>query len=225
MGYTNKDFLDAYCKKRGLRIREGCDESIGVLMPFVMMDIAYEYYTKNIQKFPAKQWAKKCKVYWAEAYKEFNDFLFNCYDTDMQDAFCDKMDKFKRFIYGDIVALQTKMLRCLPTKSTPEKRQVIAAAMLSNRITKLAADWWFDIYTKTVWIQDIHGKMVPHRENTQNNGLNGCLTWSKNFAVELMKVDPDFEEDMAEEDEAALWAAIEDLKPKVIKFTAFDLNT
>lgn len=221
MEYTNKDFLDAYCKKRGLTMKDEADDSIHVLMPFVMMDVAYEYYTKNILRYKAKQWAKKCKSNWADSYKEFNDFLFQSFDPDMQNAFMDKMDKFKKFMYVDIIALQAKMLRCLPTKSSQEKRQIIAAAMLFNRIAREAQDWWCTFYTKTVHIRTSEG-FLNHQIHTQNGGLNGCLTWSKEFAAEIMKGDPTFEEPISVADEAALWKAVDDFKEKVMKFPTFD---
>lgn len=224
MEYTNKDFLNAYCKKRGLTMKDEADDSIHVLMPFVMMDVAYEYYTKEIKTYKVKQWAKKCKGYWADAYKEFNDFLFDSFDADMQDAFMYKMDKFKKFMYVDIVSLQAKMLRCLPTKSSQQKRQAVAAAMLFNRIARDAQDWWCTFYTKTIHIRTSDG-YLDHNVHTQNGGLNGCITWPKEFATELMKADPTFEESISVSDEQALWNAIEDFKKKVLKFPTFDQNS
>ncbi|MBQ0153936.1 MAG: hypothetical protein KBS70_04025 [Bacteroidales bacterium] len=192
---------------------KNADKAMILLMPFIIMDVAYEYYRRDIKPLELRQLTKKYRKEWKEAYDRFNHYFFDALDADMQDAFCDKMDSFKRFMYLDIVKLQSKMIRCLPDGISAQEKQVVAAALLSNRIARIAQDMWGACY-------QVNGTMP-----SQHSGLNGILTYTKAFAKEYVKGKQAYKEYCPAETEKELYKGISDFTAACFKFVDYDIKT
>lgn len=205
------DFLKAFADKRGYIIAKA-EKAMILLLPFVMMDVAYECFRKDIKPLELQHKAKQYRKNWGEAYTRFNRHFFDTLDPDMQDAFCDKMDSFKRYMYLDIVQLQAKMIRCLPEKLDKHYKQVVASAMLSNRIARIAQDIWGACYK-------VNGDFP-----SQNSGLNGCLTWSRAFAKEYTKdVAEVFNAIVPDANEQELWKGLDSFRQKCFDYVQYDM--
>ncbi len=236
--YTGQDFLDAFAKHYGFTIKEGT-KATAVLLPHIMMNVAYEYYQRDIKPLDLKRELKQYRNRWAESYTKFNRYLFDAFDADMADAFCDKMDDFRRFMYQDIISLQSKMMRCLPVTMDADKRRVMAAAMLSNRIAKLAEKMWFACYVKEVDINnclgrrwfDVDKKGRMHRlepsivrYHCTNNGLSGVLTNTKAFGATYAKDIKEFSNVVEDNVANDLFDGLDAFENKCLRFIDFDRN-
>lgn len=212
MSYSNTDFLKAFADKRGYTIAKA-EKAMILLLPFVMMDVAYECYRKDIMPLELHNKSKQYRKNWSESYTKFNRHFLDTLDPDMTDAFCDKMDSFRRYMYLDILQLQAKMFRCLPDGLNKDIKQVVASAMLCNRISRIAADIWSACYK-------VNGD-IP----SQNNGLNGCLTWSRAFAKEYTKsVAETFNAGISVGVEQELYKGIDSFRQKCFDFVQYDMN-
>lgn len=221
--YTGQDFLDAFAKHYGFTIKEGT-KATAVLLPHIMMNVAYEYYQRDIKPLDLKRELKQYRNRWADAYTRFNRYLFDAFDADMADAFCDKMDEFRRFMYSDIISLQSKMMRCLPDSMDADKRRVMAAAMLSNRIAKLAEKMWYMCYAKEVAVPVTRREQRIMRVHTTNNGLSGVLTNTKAFGELYARGIEDFKEYVEDGVADALFEGIDNFERKCLRFVDFDRN-
>lgn len=213
MEYTNADFCQTFIKRYGWSINNGeTNHNIAPLMPFIMMGVAYTYYENNIRDLKLKHQAKYERNRFKIAYKNFNDTLMKCYDTDMQDAFCDKMEAFQKWLYLDLISLQSKMMRCLPADMKADDRQITSAAMLINRFACIAQKLWGQLYLINGYI------------GTQNSNLNVILGSSREFAKAYVK-DNELMTQYVEDDVADdLYKAISNLENRMYRFIDFDLK-
>ena len=212
MAYTNLQYAEALAKHHGWSITNG-DVAAFLLLPYIIMDVAYEYYRRDIKPLDLKQYTKKCRTNWIEGYTRFNRSMFDALDADMADEFCDKMDKFKRYIYTDLIALQSKMLRVLPLEADAKTRQIVSAALLCNRLARISQDIW--------------GTCFKTRNNTptHNVGLDGVLNWTRQFAASFTRSNADYMTSCETEDLDALFAGLRDFQTKCLRFVEYDMKT
>lgn len=224
--YKSSDFLKAFADRRGYTIEKG-DKAIVLLMPWVMMNVAYEYYCRDILPLKLTQKTKLYRKQWKEAYDKFNSWLFDCFDNDMQDAFCDKMDEFKKFMYQDIVQLQSKMIRCLPQNASAENKQIVSAALLSNRIARVSYDMFSACYSGVVKrTLTINNKKdcVKSIHPATNSGLAGVLSYTTAFAREFVKNDNNYSTEVSVEAQEDMYKSLDSFRVRCFKFIDFDIR-
>lgn len=212
MNYTNNDFCRAFAKKQGWIMKDQNEDNCTLLVPFIIMGVAYDYYRRDIMKLDVRHKAQYERSRFKLAYKRFNDMLFKSYDEDMADAFCDKMDNFQRWLYLDLVSLQAKMIRCLPADMEAKDKQVISAAMLINRFAQISQAIWGELYK-------INGKY-----KSQNMYLNAILASTRGFAKAYVKGNALMLEYTTEEAASNLFKALEDIEEKMGRFITFDMQ-
>ncbi len=205
---TASDITVAYAKGKGWRIINN-DESCVIIMPYIIMDVAYEYYRRDIKDLELDRECKLFRKRFIESYNKFNQDLFNNIPEDMHDAVCDKMDAFRSSLYTDIISLQAKMMRCFPV-GTPQERQVISALLLMNRLARFAQDFWGSFYT---W----------RGSATCNNALNGCLSWTRKLATRYTDGKQGWSGyEMSEEFYNNFIKALDEFREKICRFVDFD---
>lgn len=209
--YTNKDFCDALVIRQGWKKVPNRESNCSLLLPWIMMGVAYTYYERNIKDLTLAHRAQYERNRFKAGYKAFNKALFDCYDLDMQDAFCDKIDAFQRWLYVDLAALQSKMMRCLPPNLSAEDKRVLSAAMLINRFAFISQCVWGRLY------------QVNGRFPSQNSNLNVILGSMRQFAMaytqgNALMTQPVQDEKVADD----LFAGIEAIQKKMLRFIDFD---
>lgn len=85
-----KELADKYLRQRGLRV-DG--DGTQLLVPFYIMDICYQIYTKEVRNQEFRHEARKYLTDFASEYKAFNWDLFRCLDLDETEFVTDEMDR------------------------------------------------------------------------------------------------------------------------------------
>ena len=212
MTYTNNQFCRVFAEHQGWHMKDQKEDNCTLLMPFIIMGVAYDYYRRDIMKLELSHVAQYERNRFKAAYKRFNDTLFNCYDPDMQDAFCDKMESFQKWMYLDLVVLQSKMMRCLPAQLPAQEKQVVSAAMLINRFASIAQAIWGELYK------------INGRYNSQNINLNVILGSTRQFAKAYVKNNSLMLQYTTKEAAENLYKALEDIEDKMGRFIDFDMK-
>lgn len=157
---NTKDIVTTYLKSRELKPHGNHD--VAPIMPFIIMDSAYQLYLKYVLPYPSQREMKKSKNEWGKSYKSFNSEFFSTLDNDQRDLMMDILDEFEEETKDkrDIVFFQ--LLRLLPTNIDVDKRKILASCMTMEVITQSAIIVWEQIYEGA------------YRIDRHNRFLEGC---------------------------------------------------
>lgn len=106
---TNKDILHKFLEGYNKKVLYGNEEDFSPMLPFLLMDFAYQLFTKYLAegKWELKGKSKQARNDWMTAYHEFNSKFFSCFDTDEKVYVTDKMDSLEEFIQHDLVVAES----------------------------------------------------------------------------------------------------------------------
>lgn len=122
---------------RGLVYKTGNRESIAPLMPFLLMDIAYDLWKKKVTPLPLKFEAKQLANAFINDYTSFNKPFFAAFDDDQRDWVIDRMDELGAYLEHDIFITQISLMNLFNDRPI-EEQDVVASILLCGAITQMA---------------------------------------------------------------------------------------
>lgn len=185
-------------------------ETPELMMPHVILDIAYLYYQEYVKKLPLRLDCKKYRRQWAESYKKYNDMLRAELTIDEQDEFSDILDAFTKFIYADAIAFHAKCLRS-ELGVGREHNQTMAAMLLINRICQIAEAWFRRICS------------AADGTGLRCSALCGLVTYSKAMGGAYLKQNG-INTYISESDFAKFEDAVYEWAQKALKFKSYMRN-
>lgn len=219
MGYTNKDYINAFVKYHQCESLnpEQDDEQLDIspLLPFILADTGYNYYMKFVRPLPLKFELKQCRTKMAKAYHEFNRDLFDAFaaiDNDMTDSFIDKMDSFLETLTDHLRVVRVAVMNALPAGTPFGVQQVVAATLMFNHLAKCAQDIW-----KTTFDDGTGG-------DAEHPALNDLMHKTRRFATLYMKQHGQSYADIDGERAEPIQQAINILYRHIVKWVVDDMN-
>lgn len=132
---TKKELALIYLKRQGYNVIHG--EGYDPIMPFIMMDVVFQYYKQLIKMVPLKNELKKYANDWYTNYRILNQSFFRTFDKDEAVEVLDIMDDFENYINNELVFAKIAAMKCFEEEDF-EKREVISICTLCDIIAQLA---------------------------------------------------------------------------------------
>lgn len=151
-----KDIVRAYCRYNGLRIIEGDCGGVEALYPFLLMDLVYGIYQKEIAPVPARHGMKRARSRWKEAYGLFTRGFFAAFNEEERDRIVDVMDEYGKWMEGSVMVARVAMMEGMKDREF-EDQKFLSACMLCNCLSQCAQMVWGMIFL------DERGKPVRNR--------------------------------------------------------------
>ena len=187
---TNTEIVDKYLAH--IHYTKVSGDSILPVMPFIVMDVVYNMYSKTIRPVPAKHKVKLLKRKWEESYNRFDRMFLAAFTPDEQDEVFDRIDNLEDYIanYKTIAEVQT--MNCFSFLDL-EHQKVLACANICNILTHYAAQTWsicyknFDRFKGTKKAGERYYKMdgkIYKEIDTRNKDLDTIEYASEKFMDE-----------------------------------------
>lgn len=140
---TIKSVTQTYLKSKGM-ILDG-EGWVSPLMPYLIMDMFYDIYTKKILSLSLRHEQKKKAGEISRMYKTFNDVLFRPQTEDGKVLLTDLMDELVEATHNTRVKLKCALMDCLSFEEF-EIREVHASMVLADALVSLANGYWAECY-------------------------------------------------------------------------------
>lgn len=155
---------------------DGTDQEDGIAVaPYILVDISYQYFSRDILPLALSHEAKLVRTRWAQSNKAFISELSSCFSPDEYEEFLDLMDNLGGIVNNDLLVLQVQGMNCVSDHFSFEHQKIISSALVSNYVALLAQNIWNLTHTSARGTKHI-----------DNRNLNGILQWSREFSRAYM---------------------------------------
>lgn len=142
---TTRELTEKYLKAHGLRLLVGADGDLSPILPFLILDVQYQIFDKNIRPLKVRFEAKRIKKEWENHYRAFNRDFFECYTVDEADEIIDMMDRLEAYIHNEVEFVKISVMGCMRDFDL-EAQVVLASAMVCNILCQTAQVVWGHCY-------------------------------------------------------------------------------
>lgn len=161
---SDKELADKYLRQRGLQVK---GDGTQLLVPFYIMDICYQIYTKEVRNREFRHEARKYLTDFASEYKAFNWDLFRALDVDDAEFVTDEMDSLGVYLHNNIEICRMELYTSLDVYGE-KARNILTSLLLCDLLCQISGILWTTEYTT-----------LPYRKGETNMHLKRmrkCLT-------------------------------------------------
>ena len=133
---TKKEIIDTALKGIGKARVQG--DSTEPIMPYLLGDIMYQIYMKNIAKLPLRHKMKLMDSSWRQRYGLFDRPLFTYFKDGESIELTDMMDNLTDYLNDEIVLMRTRVVNVLSDIEDFNHRMNISALILCHIIAQYA---------------------------------------------------------------------------------------
>ena len=138
-----KELADKYLRQRGLRVN---GDGTQLLVPFYLMDICYQIYSKEVRNQEFRHEARKYLTDFANEYKAFNWDLFRCLDLDETEFVTDEMDRLGVYLHNYVEMCRMELYTSLDVYGE-KARNVLSSILLCDLLCQISGILWTTEYT------------------------------------------------------------------------------
>ena len=139
------DVVSRLLTARGLKVVKGSDGMGGILYPYLLMDLEYSVWQRDIRGVRAERELKKARTQWTEAYDRFNRAFFRDIGEDCWDYMCDLMDEYERWMERPLMLARVAIMNAIGERDF-EEQKILSACLLCNCLAQCANIIWGTIY-------------------------------------------------------------------------------
>lgn len=140
---TNTEIVDKYLTSIGMKRVSGT--SLEPILPFFMLDAAYNLWRKDISPIECRHELKFLKKQWITRYGMFNRQFFRAFTVDEQDEIIDKMDSFDAYIENHVMVARVQIMNYLQDLEF-EQAVRCASLIIINIMCQSAGIVWSHVY-------------------------------------------------------------------------------
>lgn len=131
-----------YLKSKGIGVK---GDATQLLVPFLIMDIAYQIYCKEIKPVPFKHEARQYLTRFSTEYKKFNNDLFRHLTIDESEYVTEEMDNGYEVLQNYIMLVRVELMNSLDVYGE-EARDVLTSLMLCDMMCQISGVMWQEMY-------------------------------------------------------------------------------
>ena len=140
---TNNEIVDKWLASIGMKRVSG--SSLEPILPFFMLDAAYNMWLKDVSPIECRHEAKKMKKEWVTRYGLFNRQFFRAFSLDEQCEITDKMDSFDAYIGNHVMIAKVQVMGVMRDLET-EQAVRCASLLIINILCQSAQIVWRNVY-------------------------------------------------------------------------------
>ncbi len=137
---TNRELIQAYIKKTGV-LKRGSEDNPMPLLPFLIMDIQYQIFCKEIRPVECRHQMNRYKHIWAENYNRFNQRFFRAFTPEQVEAVGDMMEGYEEYVANDVMIARVALMNELSDEDF-STQQLLSAVLLCNTLVQCASIVW-----------------------------------------------------------------------------------
>lgn len=145
---TIDSLIEKYLKAKGLKKVKGADNDAIPLLPFIIMDSAFQLFDKYVKKVECRHEMKKWKKEWIAHYNRLNNDFFRCYDEEETDFIINMMDTFEEYVANDMLIVFVQFTNLFKNESL-DRQKILSACMLINILCQCAENFWERVFSAT----------------------------------------------------------------------------
>lgn len=135
--------VDRWLTSIGMKRVSG--SSLEPILPFFMLDVAYNMWQKDVSPIECKFELKKIKREWIRRYSVFNRQFFRAFAFEEQDEIIDKMDSFDTYIANHVMVAKVQVMNIMQDLET-EQAIRCASLLIINILCQSANIVWSHVY-------------------------------------------------------------------------------
>jgi len=140
-----REIVRAYCRHNGLRLLAGDCDGMDALYPFLLMDLAYGIWQKELACVPARHGMKRARSRWREAYGLFTRGFFAAFSGEQRDRVVDVMDEYEKWMEGSVMVARVAIMDGMKEREF-EDQKFLSACVLCNCLCQCAQMVWGKIF-------------------------------------------------------------------------------
>lgn len=164
-----QELVQKYVDYHHLHYIKGSSADMSVLMPYLIMDVGYQYYCHDILPMKLKREIKLARRKWSDCYLAFNKELTAPYDNDELIEVTDLIDAMHDTLGNDLMILQVAAMRVFEKDFDFNQQKILSSIFMTNKLAVIAQNTWRVMFRK------------------ENNNLNGVMEWSREFSDYYMR--------------------------------------
>lgn len=142
---TQREITEKWLRSIGRHLEGGTrkGDDLAAILPFLILDIFYDYYRKGVALREYRQEKKQLKQRMAAAYNSLNGRFFAAFNDDERDEVIDIMDSLEDYVANDVTIAETSVWNVF--KNYPETDYLVSLYMC-NMMAKAAQAVWMVVY-------------------------------------------------------------------------------
>ena len=198
---TKKEVVDTALRGLGkTRVQGNTTEPI---MPYLLADIMFQLFDKNIAPIPFKHELKQMKCRWIKRYKRFNKPVFSAFKETEYTELTDLMDEVYDYLSNEIVMLRSKIMLVISGIPFFEVKQNIANLIMCHIFAEYADCCYQRVYYNVK--KEYFGTI---EEPTSNEDLCYLRDLSYKMAIQIIKETPGGDLEYSKVDMQSMFALI-----------------
>lgn len=190
---TKRELINRYMASIGRTLVQG--ESAEPLLPFLLGDVIYGIYNKDIAKMDLPHKEEIIREHWRINYDMFNKPFFQAIGSENHTEVTDIMDDMEAYIDLSLMRLRSELSLLL--QEVPfERRSIIVSALLCHVLAQAAQCAWGNVYRRRRIMGTVKGRTMildkpdknRHLDAINNDAFKLANIWHANITLDL--VDP-----------------------------------
>ena len=144
---TKREIVETALKGIGKTRVQG--DTTEPIMPYLLADIMYQLFDKNINPLPLRHELKQMRKRWTLRYKTFNKPVFSAFKETEFTELTDLMDNVYDYLSNEIVMLRSQIMLVVEGVESFETRQIIADLIMCHIFAEYADCTYQRVYYKT----------------------------------------------------------------------------
>lgn len=157
---TNIELLTPYFNNIGIRFVKGDTQSVEPVAVFILQDLIYQTFEKEIRDVPFSHQAAKLKNDWRKANDAQFKHFFHFLKGEREDKIIDLMDDFEDKTGNELMIIKCKIMDGVNGVDF-ESQKLLASIQLCNLLSQVSDIHWGGMQRKR------YGKEVTMRYNRQ----------------------------------------------------------
>lgn len=146
MTIRNRDLTAAYMRNIKRTFMTNNADDLTPLLPFFILDIAYQLYLKYVLPLDCSHEAQRWKNVWSSSYNKINAKFFSAFDDNQRDAVIERMDSLAEWSEADVSKTLTTLEHFLAGQIPQDKARIISVCMVCNVLAQCACIIWEQVY-------------------------------------------------------------------------------
>lgn len=144
---TTREIVDTALKGIGKTRVQG--DTLEPIMPYLLADIMYQLFDKNISKLPLKHKLVQMRTMWLKKYKHFNKPIFSCFKESDYTEVTDLMDNVYDYLSNEITMLRSSIMLVIGNIDSFEDKKNISTLIMCHVFAQYADCTYQRVYYKT----------------------------------------------------------------------------
>lgn len=143
---TPRQIIEKYMKANGMHLVGGNGTDCGAIMPWLIMDVQYQLFWKEIHPLNCGHSLQQAKTRWEESYNRFNRSMFSFYNSEEKDYIVDLMAEMEDYLEHDVTIALIQFENKVMKMYEPEEQRIIASCMLCHVLATCAQIVYGEIF-------------------------------------------------------------------------------